>query len=402
MSANRKLTAILTLSWITYTTAYLCRVNFSTVLDKLSQQNISLELIGAASSVYFVTYATGQLLNGIAGDRVNPHRFVMFALLMTGLINVTLGLCANGILLVLLWGINGFCQSMFWSTLLRLLSFYAEEHQRKNISTIMSTTSVTGYLLSWVVLAKIFEPFGHLPYFAVPGIIALLLIPSWFVISKAMPFTEKTADRAPTPPLAVAFGEFMHDRLWLVCLLCLLIGAIQEGAVFWLPMIFTTVFELGESSLLLLAFIPFAKLAGLFLARAVLAKTSDDPRRSILMTLSLSLAISLLLTATSSSTSFFTVLLIAALIAAINASNWFMISYLPLYFSSRNIVATLVGAFDFCTYIGAALVSGKLGGLLIIHGWRILPVIWLVLVTLSLLLAFGGAGSCLARKGMRR
>ena len=65
MKHNKPLKIVLLLSWITYVTAYLCRVNLSTVLDKLSVGlNVSMEFLGIASSVYFVTYAVGQLING--------------------------------------------------------------------------------------------------------------------------------------------------------------------------------------------------------------------------------------------------------------------------------------------------------------------------------------------------
>ena len=182
----------------------------------------------------------------------------------------------------------------------------------------------------------------------------------------------------------------------------MVVGAIQEGAVFWLPLVFTDVLQLGEGSLLLLALIPFAKLAGVFLARAVLARLGEQVRKAILVTLSLSCALSVILLVTCRHTSLLTVLLIACLIAAINASNWYMISYLPLYFSSRNMVATLGGAFDFSTYMGAAVMSGPLGDALLTYGWVTLPIVWLVLTVLALLLAIGGAGACLARRGERR
>lgn len=402
MKQKSSLKVVLLLSWATYVVAYLCRVNLSTVLDKLATGlHVSVEYLGTASSVYFVTYAVGQLLNGILGDRVNPHRFLILALTMTGMINVVLGVQTSGALFLVLWGLNGFCQSMFWSTLLRLLSFYAEERQRKNVSTIMSTCSVTGYLLSWVVLSWFFEPHSHMPYFVVPGIIALILIPLWYVLSRKLPFTAAD-DRKPTPPLSVVAGEFLHDRLFFVCLLCMVVGAIQEGAVFWLPMIFTSVLELGKGSLLYLALVPFAKLAGVFLARAVLSRLGDNVRKAMLTTLSLSFLLSVVLVATCRHTSVLTVLLIACLIAVINASNWYMISYLPLYFSARNIVATLVGAFDFSTYIGAAIMSGLLGEALLEYGWVSLPVSWLALAVVALVLAIGGTGSCLARRGDRR
>jgi len=152
----------------------------------------------------------------------------------------------------------------------------------------------------------------------------------------------------------------------------------------------------------MLALIPFAKMAGLFLARAVLAKMGENARRSMMTTLLFSLAVTALMLITAKNTSVITVLLIAALVVTINASNWFVISYLPLYFAHRNIVATLVGAFDFSTYVGAALMSGTLGDLLTSRGWTVLPLLWMMLIVIALLLLIGGAGNCLARKGARR
>lgn len=398
-----RLAAVLSLAWLTYTVAYLCRLNISTALDKLSVgMDVSLEYLGMASSVYFVIYACGQLLNGIIGDRVNPHRFLMLAALMTGGINVFLGLQDNGTLFLLFWGANGFCQSMFWGTLLRLLSVYAEDHQRKNVSTIMSTCSVSGYLLSWVLLSGAFQDQTYRPYFFVPGVIALLLVCAWFVMSRLLPFDQANAQRRPTPPLPAAAREFLHDRLFHICLLCMVVGAIQEGAVFWLPMIFTDVLNFDEGSLLLLMTVPLAKLFGVFLARHVLTLCEDNVRIAMIRALLCACGLALVLVLTTRHTSLVTVLLIAALIAVVNAANWYMISYLPLYFSERNMVATLSGAFDFSTYIGAALLSGSLGVLLLRFGWVALTLMWLALTILSLFLALGGAGECLLRRGQRR
>ena len=137
MRKNKPLLTVLALCWITYVFAYLCRLNLSTVLDKTSVGlNVSVEYLGIASSLYFGTYAVGQLLNGIVGDRVSPHKFIVFALLLTGSINVILGLQTNGAAFLVLWGMNGFCQSMFWSTLLRLLSFYSGAEEKKRVSTV--------------------------------------------------------------------------------------------------------------------------------------------------------------------------------------------------------------------------------------------------------------------------
>ncbi len=400
---GRRLLPVLLLAWCTYMTAYLCRVNLSAVLDKLAGGlGVSVEYLGLTSSVYFVVYAVGQLLNGAIGDRVNPYHFLMLALASTGGINLILAFQTSGTAFTILWGLNGFCQSMFWSTLLRLLSFHTQEGQRKNVSAVMSTCSVTGYLFSWIVLSWLFQECAFRPYFLVPALIALSLIPAWFVLSRKAPITAAAGGRPTAPPLPQIAREFMQDRLFFICLLCMLVGAIQEGAVFWLPMIFTNVLDLGENSLLLLVLVPLAKLAGVFLARELLTRLGDNVRRAMILTLTVACVAAAALVLTASKTSLFTAVLIALLIAVVNAGNWFMISYLPLYFSGRNIVSTLVGTFDFSTYAGASLMSGVLGNLLARAGWIALPVLWLALSVSGLLLAFTGAGACLARRGEKR
>ena len=402
MEQKRKLTAILLMSWSTYVVAYLCRANLSTVLEKLSETlQVSVEYVGAASSVFFVTYAVGQLLNGFLGDRLHPHKFVMLALTMTGGINILLAFQKSAPLFLVLWGLNGFCQSMFWGTLLRLLSCYATEGQRKNVSLAMSTSTVVGYLTSWVVLSWLFRERASAPYFLIPGLLALGLIPLWGVLARKLPFFE-TGGRKSAPPLRIVVRDFFEDRLYFLCILSMLVGAIQEGAAFWLPMIFTKVLNLGEGSLLLLALIPVAKLLGVTIMRNSLARQGDDIRKAALLAGTASCVVASVLLLTSRHTSVLTVLLIACLVAVTAAVCWIIVSYLPLCFAPRNMVSTIVGVMDFSSYVGAAIMSGTLGGLLLRYGWPVLPVVWLALTAISLLLLLTGAGACLKRKGAPR
>jgi len=400
---NRKLSAVLALCWVTYMFAYLCRLNLSTVLDKAAiGLNVTVEYLGIASSVYFGTYAIGQLLNGFVGDRVSPHKYIILALVMTGTINTVLGIQNSAAAFLLLWGLNGFCQSMFWSTLLRLLSFYSGDHEKKHVSTVMTTCSVTGYFLSWVALGYLFKPYSFRPYFAVPGLLALGLIPVWLVLSGRFAFGQAVSERGKTPPVPVVLKEFWNDKLYFVCLLGMIVGAIREGAVFWMPTIFAKVLDLGSDSMLYLMLMPFAMLLGVFFAQWVLGVFKDNIRSAMLATVGCSVLIALLLFLTSGNTSLMTVILIALLIASVNASNWFNISYYPLCFSERNIVSTLIGTFDFSSYMGASIMSGTVGVLLNRFGWVSLTVVWLLLTSIGFLLAATGAGKCFLYRGQLR
>lgn len=403
MKRKHPLTVVLLLCWLTYVSAYLCRLNLSTALDKVSAGlAMNLETLGIASSVYFGTYAVGQLCSGIIGDRVSPHRFIVTALLMTGAINSVLGLQSSGGLFLILWGLNGFCQSMFWSTLLRLLSFYSGEEEKKTVSTVMTTCSVTGYFLSWVVLGYALKPCSFRPYFLIPGVLALGLIPVWILLSGKLRFSQAVSQRAKTPPLPVVAKEFVRDRLYFVSLLGMVVGAIREGAVFWMPTIFASVLDLGSQSLAYLLLMPIAMLSGVLFAQWILGRFYENVKLAVLATMASSVVIAGLLVLSGERGSILTVLLIALLIAAVNAGNWFNISYYPLCFAERNIVSTLIGTFDFSSYLGASFMAGTLGVVLTRFGWRALTLLWLGLTVIAFVLALTGAGSCFLRKGQPR
>ena len=53
--------AVFAACWFTYVVAYLCRVNFSSAMLKLSgEMQVSAAQLGAAGSAFFVVYALGQ------------------------------------------------------------------------------------------------------------------------------------------------------------------------------------------------------------------------------------------------------------------------------------------------------------------------------------------------------
>ena len=403
MNQKKKFALILILSWVTYNVAYLCRLNISTVLDKLSVGlGVSVTYLGLASSIYFVTYALGQLVNGIIGDRVNPYKYMMMALTGTGGINLVLAFQTSGSLFLVLWGLNGLFQSVFWSITMRLLAIYSTEDQKKLVATVMGTCSISGYLFSWVVLASLFKNSTFSPYFYVPAGIAFVILLVWCVEAKKMPYRPDPSGKDAAPPLKVVAHEFVQDHLIYVMLLAVVVGAIQEGAAFWLPMVFTDLLQLGDESLLLLMLVPISRTLGMFIARWCLDFFHDNLKPATIAALLVSTVLAVGLVMTSRNPSYLTIILILLLLAVVHSVNWYLVDYLPLFFSARNIVATLVGALDFSTYLGAAIMSGGLGVLLVLFGWPALPIVWLILCALSLVLAMTGAGGCLLRKGEHR
>ena len=71
--------------------------------------------MGIIGSVLLYVYAVGKFTNGILSDRANIKRFMSIALLLSAVINILFGLTNLFIIFVILWGLNGWFQSIGFS-----------------------------------------------------------------------------------------------------------------------------------------------------------------------------------------------------------------------------------------------------------------------------------------------
>ena len=147
---------VFALCWCAYAGGYLCRTNLSIVIPSLIQDlGWDKASIGLMGSLFFWTYAFGQLINGYIGDRVNPWIFIFISLFSSSLINIVLGFVFNRSLFIVLWAINGFLLSMLWGPIIRILGLWFLEWQRNKISSGISTSMFVSYLIYWSPIGRL-------------------------------------------------------------------------------------------------------------------------------------------------------------------------------------------------------------------------------------------------------
>ncbi|MBQ1203720.1 MAG: hypothetical protein IIX61_07985, partial [Loktanella sp.] len=72
-----------TLCAIAYLAVYVARNILSTVTPQMTAQGImTAGQIGTLSSIYFIVYAFGQLINGSIGDHLSPKYMISLGLLL--------------------------------------------------------------------------------------------------------------------------------------------------------------------------------------------------------------------------------------------------------------------------------------------------------------------------------
>ena len=79
------------------------------ILDAGIMTKADLGLVGSA---FFFTYAIGKFSNGVLSDYAHIGRFMSFALLCSGVTCMLMGLCTTSLLFMILWGLNGWFQSV--------------------------------------------------------------------------------------------------------------------------------------------------------------------------------------------------------------------------------------------------------------------------------------------------
>ena len=376
---NRK-RMTLALCILTYIMVYLCRLNFSSAVLKIGTDfGAGTATMGAVGALFFIAYALGQLVNGFIGDSVSPVRFLIIATLGTGLMNLLMSLADRICLVFLVWILNGYFQSIFWAACNRILSYYYGAGERHIISMGMSLSMVASYLLSWVVLGKLLLQAAWQSYFLIPALVAAAVLVLWLCFGRLEKSVAVTIRKAVPPDRKVLAAVVREEGLWLICFSCLFVGIIKEGIGLWAPVIFLAV--LGndiDQSLLLLVLIPMGNFGGIVLTGGLLRRFGRAADRLLIAMMGAMALLAAGVLALKTSSPLVAVFFTAAISGLVMGCNSILMSYLPLSYASQNIVSSLIGIFDSCAYVGAAI-SGYVLGIFLDHShWQIIPVFWLI------------------------
>ena len=200
---------------IAYSLYYVCRMSINVVKQPLIDEGVltagELGLIGSA--LLFV-YAVGKFLNGFIADYCNIRRFMATGLFISSLVNLILGVLGLFklpafiifVVFALLWGVNGWVQSMGSAPGVISLSRWFPQSKRGSYYSLFSTSPYIGEFISYNVLALVVGWLGWQSGFivaAVAGLIGTALI---------MFFVSDTPESKGLPSVQVLSGEDMTSK----------------------------------------------------------------------------------------------------------------------------------------------------------------------------------------------
>lgn len=344
-----------------YLLSYSGRLNLSAALPALKQAlELSDTQSGMFQTVFALIYAAGQMANGMIADRVNARLYVAAGLMGSALCN--LGLCHvhSYPLMLGLWALNGACQSMLWTPIIRLLSRSFEGYALRKVCSYIAFAPGLSHFLAWGLagLASLsggwYAPFGvGAMMMCLDACIVLLLLKG----KKAESGTERER------PAPMGLSTLLLDTGFAgALLLCIANGFIRDGVIAWTPTIVQR--RAGElSPVLIQMLVPGINLFSLGLGSAVMRRHGTRPR-AVCGVIMLGVSGMCALTTLAANSN---VLLLAALMGLscllLYGMNPTLVSMVPIQYASIGRVGMTAGLIDCFIYVGSSL-SGVLGGLL--------------------------------------
>lgn len=152
----------------TFTTAtlgygvyYVCRLSMNVVRKPMVDDGLFTETqIGVIGSCLFFTYAIGKFCNGFIADHSNVKRLMSLGLLISALINLALGFTNSFWLFAVLWGVNGYFQSMGATSGVVSLNRWCDAGNRGTFYGYWSASHNIGEALTFVSIALLVKFYG--------------------------------------------------------------------------------------------------------------------------------------------------------------------------------------------------------------------------------------------------
>lgn len=400
---------LILLTWIIYMVVYFGRSNLSVALTPLEEALGSTKAaVGLLGSVFFWAYAGGKLLNGYLGDFANNKQMVFLGTLGAGLCNLAMGLVNHLWAMLVIWGLNGFMQSMIWCNIAKMYVSWLPPERRGSASVVLSTSMMGGFLLGYGGCGLIIRYLSWEWLFIIPGITLGVTALAWQLLTKNKAgeagFTDYShcTDEAPgagegSPTQRMPLGTFLVSTGILLAVAgCLAQGSVKEGIGVWSPIMLQNIFHLSVSDasfMMLLS--PAVNLVGVLLSGFLHKKTSLSAETLALLFMGAgTLAIACLPLAMGRSMVLYVVLL-SIITGSLYGVNTLLLAILPFRFAHTGRMSFATGLMEACTYGVTGLASFAVGALLDGgQGWNQVILLWfaLSLVSMTALWAFQRMG----------
>lgn len=384
------------LMWITYASFYFLRVNISIAMPKIINEfGMTKTNMGIVLSSLFFAYAVGQFINGQLGDKINSRRIITIGLLTSAVLNIIFGFSTGAIILMaVLWGLNGYFQSMGWGPTVKAMANWFPVKVRGKISGRLGTSYIFGGALSWLLAGTIVRYLNWRYTFWLPAGICIFIAIHWYIRSRnapeevGLPSLEEQEQGIENKEIRkdehIGFKEtlkitILNPYVWLAGLALFGLNIVRYGFMSWAP---TYMFEEQGATISMAAYkaisFPIAGGLGAIFAGWASDKIFKNRRGPVAFTMLILLAIFCYLFKTIPANNWVLSLIILLFIGFFTfGPHILLIAAIPIDLGSRKAASSVTGFIDAMGYVGASLTGVGTGYLIEKFNWNAAFYFWI-------------------------
>ena len=375
----RNAVCIGTLCSVFYLAVYIVRNILSAVTPAIVKAgSFSTEQIGVLSTAFFVTYAVGQLLNGLLGDRIKAKYMIGLGLLLSGGAHILLPLFSdNWIITYLSYASTGFFLSMIYAPMTKVTA--------ENTGLLYATRCTLGYTLAsflgspiaglfaaWMTWQSVFYTGSIMLFFM--GVLCFLSFS--FLERKGMilyrPFEKKKGENG-------SISILLKRQIIKFTLVSVLTGIVRTTVVFWMPTYISQYLNFSpETSALLFAVSTLIISSVTFLSVFLYELLKRNMERTLLFSF-ISSAICFAIVFLIRQPILNMIFLVLGIMSSNSAATMLWSVYCP-GLEDTGMVSSATGFLDFASYIAAAVSSAIFANAVSIIGWKGLIFVWFSLM----------------------
>jgi len=372
---------------VSYLAVYVARNILGAVSPQMiAEGGFTTEYIGRVSSVYFICYAVGQLINGAIGDKIKARWMISGGLLLAGVTNFLFsrfGADFSGAA-VAIYGMTGFFLSMIYGPMTKVVAENTDPAYTHRCSLGYTFASFLGSPLAGVIAAF----FAWQSVFVVSSAILVVMAVIGFGVFLA--FEKKGLIR---------YGKYVREkqqggslrvliehRIIRFTLVSVLTGVVRTSVVFWLPTYISQYLGFSSSDAAKIYTVAtFVISTTTFIAIFVYERLGRDMDKTILLMFTVSF-ICFAVVYWIKVPALNIVLMVAAIMGSGGAASMLWSRYCPSL-RDTGMVSSATGFLDFMSYMAASVASMAFANAVSQIGWQNLILVWTALMAAGVVIA---------------
>ena len=374
---------------LTYLFFYNGRQNINLVMTEMAEGlGSSTAAMGVVSSALFWCYAFGQLINGRLGAYFGYKRFMMFGVAASALLNVIISFQHSIPVIAVLWGLNGFCQSMVWSNGLGVLNKWWPKKERGFASGLATAFSGVAQVVTYMTILLCMElnpEWGWRAGFRFPMLPMILILIVFGIFFKEKPedvglkpFKEDDEASAARDAALTAEIEkngylypykvlFSEPKVIIFCLISAIAGIGRYGLLTWVPTYFMESLGLSiKEGIFSSILLPTGQACAMFVFPFITDKVFKGKREPMLALASIVTFFGMIcFPFIKSQAPASLMLLVVGISGMVTGVIWAVAGDM----GGRAFSSTIVGVLDWAVYMGAAIQASIFGFVKDSFGW---------------------------------